>query len=73
MLRNNCYPSFCILNSISTTFSSTKPEIFPDYVRNPNKIPSIQFYLRLLDLFGVTFAMIVLLSSLFQVGEFYRI
>ena len=43
MLRNKCYPSFSLLNSISTTIC---PTYFPDYVRDPDEIPSIRsFYL----------------------------
>ena len=45
MLCNKCYRGFSLLNSIST-FSPAKPDMLPDYVRNPDEIPSIQFYLR---------------------------
>ena len=43
---------------------------FPVYVGNPDEILSIQFYLRLFRYWN---DMIALLSSLFQVVEFYRL
>ena len=64
MLRTKCYSSYCLLNSFSHHILSLNLTCFPDYVRNPDVIPSIQCDVSVLE----WLAIIVLLSSLLLSG-----
>ena len=43
---SKCYSSYCLLNSFSLHSPPLNLTHIPDYARNPDEIPSIQFFLR---------------------------